>query len=103
MSGSLSTDRKERVEALALRVALSPSFQAFFNSEATPDEWALLVDTWDEDTMHTMNLILDEEDSMRKDLATETLRKKSVNKAALLQKLEQSRVAAHMTNTPDHD
>ena len=101
MSGSLSTDRKERVEALALRVALSPSFQAFFNSEATPDEWALLVDTWDEDTMHTMNLILDEEDSMRKDLGVEILRKKETNKTQFLQALEKSRVMAHHSSSND--
>lgn len=97
-----SEDRQKQVKALALRVALSPSFQAFFHSKAAPEQWEKLVETWNEDTMHTMTLILDEEDSMREDAAKENIRKTEVNKTRLLQKIEQMRVKAHQSNSSNN-
>ncbi|MEK7145795.1 MAG: hypothetical protein AAB802_01270 [Patescibacteria group bacterium] len=92
------TDREKQVKDLALRVALSPSFQAFYNSKAVPAVWEKLVATWDEDTVHAMTLILDEEDSLRKALGMETLRKKKANETNLRQKIEKIRVTAHNSN-----
>lgn len=94
----MTADRDQQNKALALRVALSPSFQAFFNSKAAPAVWEKLVATWDDDTMHTMSLILDEEDSMRKDLSMTTARKNKVNETRFLQQIEQMRVKAHTPN-----
>jgi hypothetical protein len=94
----MSFDRAQQVKALALRVALSPSFQHFYNSKAAPEVWEKLVATWNDDTLHTMGLILDEEDSMRKEVITSTLRKKKVNQTKLLQRIEQLRMKAHESN-----
>jgi hypothetical protein len=98
----MTADRDQQSKALALRVALSPSFQAFFNSKAAPEVWEKLVATWDEETMHTMTLILDEEDSMRKDLSMTTARKTKVNQTRFLQQIEQMRVKAHAPNQTDN-
>ena len=87
--------REEQIKALAVRVAHSLAFQEFFGVKQPPEAWEKLVATWDENTMHTMILVLNEEDAMRKDLAVETMRKHEVNKTKLLQKIEQLRVKAH--------
>lgn len=92
------TEREQAVKALALRVALSLAFQQLYGSKAAPEVWEKLVATWDDKTMHAMTLILDEEDSLRKDLGMETARKTKVNETALRQKLEQIRVKAHSSN-----
>ena len=101
MAAAPTPHHDSATQALALRVALSPAFQAFFGSTAAPEEWEKLVATWGEDLRHTMTLILDEEDSMRKDLGVEILRKKETNKTQFLQALEKSRVMAHHSSSND--
>jgi hypothetical protein len=91
-------DRQKRIKALAVRVALSKAFQEFYNSKDAPEVWEKLVATWDDETMHTIGLVLDEEDAMRKDLAMETMRKNKVNETQLLQRIEQLRIKAHESN-----
>ncbi|MEK9159209.1 MAG: hypothetical protein AAB383_00615 [Patescibacteria group bacterium] len=92
------TEREQAVKALALRAALSLAFQEFYASKAAPEVWEQLVATWDDETMHAMTLILDEEDALRKDLGMETARKTKVNETSLRQKIEQMRVTAHALN-----
>lgn len=95
MPGSAPTvpakDWELKVHEAAQRIALSPAFRNFFDTDASPEKWATWIRLWDEDTLNTALLLVQEEESMRRDVAVTAERKKNVNKTRLLQRIEKMR------------
>lgn len=93
MPGIASTSTanwEEKVQKAAVRIAVSPSFRAFFATEAAPEVWVKFISRWSEANLDAALLIVAEEESMQHDLHLQIQRKLKVNDARFLQQMQRA-------------
>lgn len=85
------------LKAAAERIALSSAVGSFFGFQGTPAQWEKLISGWSVERLADFMLIVDEEASMKKDLALQIKRKTTVNDTRFLQHIQKLDVEASQT------